>query len=164
MKGSVTTERGLDPHLTSCPVCTGDAEELTIGEVVKYFGKESDQLLGYGHPGGVLAELLIQKEVPYRVEPVSGAERVPASGPCPDCAADILHQNLEFEDVVKGGGIHWRCEACHSYGVIVEGDSRGFSAAVRRGAGVLPPNQIRVTFTNCIQHESEGDHLTGLLH
>ena len=152
-----TVDKGFDPHLTYCPICKGNAEELTIGTVLKYYGEETDILLGFGHPGGALAHELIRQEVSYRTEAVGEAERLPAGGPCPDCRADIMHQRLEFEEEIKKGGAFWSCQVCGKYGVVVHNDSVGFCAALRGQTGIAPPNYLEVKFVRCEQHASEGD-------
>lgn len=149
-------------RLTFCPLCGLDAEELTIGEVLKYIG-ESGEMLGYGHPGGVLAFSLIDNEVKYKTQTLDPAERAPAGHPCSDCAANIAHQRAEFQVEVERGGVHWNCTSCEQWGVVMHDDSRGFSVGVRRSAGIEPPNHIGVKFINCKQHESEDDP-TGKIH
>jgi len=156
-----TQSQGLDPHRTYCPICKGDAEELTVGEVIKYFGESTDKFIGYGHPGGVLSTVLLEHGVAYRTEPVGEAEMLPAGGPCPDCVAEIAQQRAEFAVEVKKGGLHWTCDECDMFGVIIADDSIGFSAGVRNNAGVPPPKQLGVKFTKCSQHESQGDNVEG---
>ena len=157
MSGTSTAEKGLDPHLTFCTICQGDAEELTIVTVLKYYGEETGILLGYGHPGGVLAQELLDQEITYRTEAVGDAERLPAGGPCPDCQADIMHQRLEFEEEIKRGGVHWTCNVCGQFGVIIANDSVGFCDHMRGTSGIKPPNYLEIRFVRCEQHASEGD-------
>ena len=157
ISGTSTAEKGLDPHLTFCPVCQGNAEEITIGVVLKYYGEETGILLGYGHPGGVLAQELLRQEITYRTEAVRDGERLPAGGPCPDCQADIMHQRLEFEEEIKRGGIHWSCNVCAKFGVVMHNDSIGFCANLRGASGIAPPNHLEVRFIRCEQHASQGD-------
>ena len=152
-----------DVHLTYCPVCGLEAEELTIGTVLKYYTAEDGELIGYGHPGGVLALSLIESGVEYKTKPLEDYERAPAGDPCADCVADIAHQRAEFKVEIEKGGIHWYCEDCGVWGVIAHDDSYGFSATLRRRTGVAPPNHMGVRFKNCRQHESEEDP-DGTLH
>lgn len=144
-------------RLTYCPLCGFAAEELTIGEVVKYYSVESGELIGYGHPGGVLAHSLIESEVKYNTKTLDVTERAPAGEPCANCAADIAKQRAEFKVEIARGGIHWHCLACQVWGVIVHNDTRGFAAGVRARAGVEPPTHIGVKFKDCRQHQSEED-------
>ncbi len=144
-------------HLTYCPVCGYDAEEIAIGEVMKYYTVDSGELLGYGHPGGILALALIECEVEYKTVSIEVTDRAPAGDPCTDCAADIAHQHAEFKVEVEKGGVHWHCDECGLYGVVAHDDSRGFSARVRQRSGIQPPTHIGVTFKDCKQHESEED-------
>ena len=155
-------ETNHEVHLTYCPVCGFDAEELTVGEVMKYY-TESGELLGYGHPGGSLAHALIECDVKYNTIPLDVTERAPAGEPCADCAADIALQRAEFKVEVEKGGIHWHCDSCGLWGVIAHNDSRGFSAGVRQRSGVKPPTHIGVNFNYCKLHESEEDP-SGTIH
>jgi len=143
-----------DVHETFCPLCGFDAEELTVGTVLKYYS-ESGELLGYGHPGGVFAQDLITKDVLYTTTPLDDSERAPAGGPCVDCAEDISNQRAEFKDEVEKGGLHWHCTECGLWGVIIHNDSKGFAAGVRKQAGIAPPAHLGVKFINCSQHAAE---------
>ena len=142
--------------LTYCPVCNENGEEIVIGEVYKYFG-EDGELFGYGHPGGVLGQALCHDETPYVTVPLKDNEKAPGSHPCSNCHADIRLQQKRFEAEVVAGGLHWACEECGKFGVIVKDDSLGFCSTTRGAAGVQPPNQLGVRFNYCTQHESADD-------
>lgn len=162
----LTTDKQKSPYnevrLTFCPVCGMDAEELTIGEVLKYVNKDGD-VLGYGHPGGILALTLIDQEIPYETIKLESFERAPAGHPCSNCMADIAQQRAEFKVEIELGGLHWHCEECGVWGIVMHDDSHGFSAGVRRASGIKPPTHAGVRFTNCKQHESEDD-AKGMIH
>ena len=142
--------------MTYCPLCHAAGNDIVIGEVYKYIDEDGD-LIGYGHPGGVLAQALISDETPYVASPIKSDEKVPSGEPCSDCAADIKMRQKKFEAEVVAGGLHWACEECGLFGVIVKNDSIGFCAATRDAAGVQPPNQLGVRFDRCEQHESADD-------
>lgn len=147
--------------LTYCPVCGDRGDELVIGEVYKYTN-ENDELLGYGHPGGVLAQALIGDGVEYVAVPLEDNEPAPGGHACDNCSAEIRMQQKRFEAEVIAGGLHWSCTMCNKFGVIVKDDSRGFCSATRGAAGVQPPNQLGVRFDHCDQHASEEDPTTGV--
>ena len=150
-------------HETYCPICGFEADELTVGAVLKYYG-EDGELLGYGHPGGVFAHELIEHEVSYTTKALEESERAPAGEPCVYCAEDIANQREDFKEEVERGGIHWRCDNCGLWGVIKHNDSRGFSARARRKAGIQPPTHMGVRFSKCKQHRSEDDPAVDSLH
>lgn len=143
-------------RLTYCPKCNEDGEELVIGEVYKYFA-EDGVLLGYGHPGGSLGVALTNDEVKYTTVPLTGNDRAPGSHICSNCYAALRMQGKRFEELVIAGGVHWWCEDCLDFGVIVNEDSVGFCVGARAAAGVQPPNQLRVNFERCAQHRSAED-------
>lgn len=150
-------------RMTYCPVCNGNAEEVVVGDVIRYVGPNGE-VFGYGHPGGVLSQELLKQGIKYVAVPLEDHEKAPGSHPCPDCAAGIAMQRKRNELEVIKGGLHWYCVQCRSHGVVVAGDSKGFSAQVRGASGVQPPNQLGVKFTNCQQHAAEDDPKTGIIH
>lgn len=142
--------------MTYCPLCYAEGDEIVVGEVYKYID-EDGELIGYGHPGGVLAQALISDETPYVASPIKPDETVPGGTPCSNCAADIKMSQKKFEAEVIAGGLHWACEECGKFGVIIKDDSIGFCAATRGAAGVQPPNQLGVRFDRCEQHAAADD-------
>ena len=153
MSGLTYVEAETPVSLTFCPMCGERGEEIVIGEVYRYIG-EGGRLLGYGHPGGVLAQALINDKVDYIAVPLEEHEEAPGGHACSNCSARIALQQKRFEAEVIAGGLHWSCEQCGRFGVIVKDDSLGFCAATRGAAGVQPPNQLGVRFSDCEQHVS----------
>lgn len=147
-------------HQTFCPICLQSGEELVIGEVYRYVGEEDKFVYGYDHAGGPLGRALTEDRVPYIATKLQPHERAPGSAPCAACDKRIEVQRKIFNAEVEAGGLHWTCEECGLFGVIVRNDSLGFCAATRGAAGVEPPNQLGVRFDRCEQHESEEDVTT----
>jgi hypothetical protein len=148
-------------HLTYCPLCRGAGEELIVGEVFRYTGPNGE-LFGYDHAGGPLGHHLREEEIKYIAVPLEEGERVRGEVTCENCSKRIARQRKRFEAEVIAGGLHWTCEGCHKFGVIVRNDSLGFCADTRGVAGVEPPNQLGVRFTNCEQHSAEDEPTTGI--
>jgi len=144
--------------LTYCPMCGERGDELVIGEVYKYIGEHGENF-GYGHAGGELAQALMLEGVKYIAHPLGDNEPAPGGHVCSDCSAEIAHQQKQFEAEVIRGGLHWTCEDCGQFGVIINDDSLGFCAATRGAAGVKPPNQLGVRFSDCEQHQTVEDML-----
>lgn len=148
----------IKTHPTYCPMCYEPSEEVVVGEVFRYIDKHG-KLIGYGYPGGILGLELTEYEVDYTVESVDG-ERLPGGHPCSNCQAEIQHHRKECEAEVIRGGLHWQCTMCGLFGVIMHNDSQGFCKEVRAAAGVQPPQQFGVKFSNCWQHQTEVDVVT----
>ena len=136
-------------------MCDDPSEEVVVGEVFRYIDKRG-KLIGYDHPGGVLGYELTEHGVEYTTEEVDGG-RVPGGQPCSNCKARIQQHRKECEAEVIKGGLHWHCAMCGLFGVIIHNDSRGFCKDVRKQAGVLPPQQFGVKFSNCWQHQTDAD-------
>lgn len=66
---------------------------------------------------------------------------------CSKCEEEIA-ELAEFSEVVKAGGVYWRCNDCNNYGVILPND---FAKKVREEHGIFAPNPTGVIFTkeNC---------------
>lgn len=147
-----------ETHPTYCPMCEEPSEEVVVGEVFRYIDKRG-KVIGYDHPGGKLGNELTIHDVTYTFELVDG-DRLPGGQPCPDCVARIAQHRKECEYEVVQGGLHWQCAMCRKFGVIVHNDSQGFCKDVRNAAGVQPPQQFGVKFSNCWQHQTEVDVVT----
>jgi rubrerythrin len=63
-------------------------------------------------------------------------EKLPATQFCDDCKKEVA----EHAEVVKGGGIYWKCKDCNSEGVI-RAESE-LAIKVRKQAGIEPPDPV----------------------
>lgn len=153
----VTLNDQVNVYQTYCRMCQSHAEELIIGDVYRYFDAKSGDLIGLDHPGGWLAQYLIDIEVEYNAVRVPLYERLPTSDYCSDCQAEIDHQQAEFMQEVERGGVRWTCEMCTKKGIVIANDSQGFSKAVRDSMQIFAPEMVTVKFNNCGQHAAEDD-------
>ena len=144
-------KRGLDPHLTYCQRCGGEASELTVGDVRKITntGEGTDHgKVAYANRGETrkLADKLGWNN--YSVDEIPEGERLPASEPCEGCREELA----KFKAVVEDGGVYWSCKECHQSGVIKPSD---YANAVRKSAGVEKPKPVGVAFDVCKDHATQ---------
>jgi len=129
--------KGVNPRLTYCRRCGGDANELVlIGTAEGVYKCSLCGMTHFGYPrrgqcqskgctGGVYKERVLEDH-----------ERLPASDFCNDCKKEMK----EHEEVVKAGGIYWRCKDCNSEGVIRA--SAELAIAVRKQTQIQPPDPV----------------------
>ncbi len=144
-------EKGLDPHLTYCPRCGGEANELTIGAVRK--AKLPNGQWVYASRNR-LHEVRKELEKQYgylnlKWEPLDEYEKVPASDVCDKCKEELA----TFDDVIKSGGVYFKCKECGATGVIKYNDgTKEFCDAVRKTAGVPFGRPVGVELEKCEEH------------
>lgn len=116
MGGSIRLHEklGVNPKLTFCPRCGGDARELILvgADDGVYKCRECDiTVFGYGLgtcPGCNSANRTLSK-----IRTMEEHERLPGS-PCEKCEKEIN----EHRAVVEAGGVYFKCTDCGVEGVI----------------------------------------------
>jgi len=141
-------ERGLDLHLTSCPKCGGDAEELTLGALRKAEVTKGQYVYAnVGKTSRTAQDLIRNKVIDYASqlhwEPVEENERVPASQPCKAC----MDEMEEHAAVVKEGGVYFKCLECSRTGVLKANSQ--LSIDIRSHAGIHAPDPIGFEHEGC---------------
>lgn len=134
-------ERGLNPGLTCCPRCGGEGNEIALVGLAK--------LWKCGRCGAVHVE---QGKRPPRkcqkcghglfsfVEDFDGwKHKVAGSEPCGRCKKELA----KFIEIVKAGGVFWRCKDCGAEGVIRAGE---FAELVRKKTEIEAPELCGVEF------------------
>jgi len=143
-------DRGIDPHLTFCLRCGGDANELTLGELRKaelpngqwvYANRgETTKLAKDLEEQGVINHgyryNLPWKEVPEH-------EKVPASEPCDDCQKELK----EHKAIVADGGVYVTCKECGMTGVLRPGVP--LAVRVREHSGIAAPDPVGYEHDGC---------------
>jgi len=139
-------QRGLDPHLTFCRVCGGDAEEITLGAMRK--AQLPEGFWVYANTGGttkVCRDLIKSGAIVDRYdlswEPVGEHEKIPATQPCNKCKE-------EQEEIVKGG-IYLKCLKCGLRGIIKA--QHQLAIDVRKASGIKAPNPVGFESEGCGQ-------------
>jgi DNA-directed RNA polymerase subunit RPC12/RpoP len=117
----LSQKRGVNPHLTFCPRCHGEANELVLTGShhqhkcngtcdTTYFGlpkNRAGQTTRECQRPGCFGHLVDQGEIPSET-------KLPASQPCDACKAEIK----TFDAEIERGGIPIRCKDCGMRGVI----------------------------------------------
>ena len=141
--------RGIDPHLFKCPKCGKHTNEIGIGAttVVHEIGDPST-VIGIYNTGERVSFLKHNpKAANYPTRDAYDGEVFTSNTLCDDCTAEY---NSTVADVMKAGGIHWRCKECGRIGLIL-GDSP-IAIETRLRHKVVPPKPIGIEFDRCDQH------------
>lgn len=140
--------RALDPHLTYCPRCGGDTDEITVGHLWKV--KTSKGWLYFNR--GELRKALVSAGFNAHAYNLTDAidvkenERVPSPTLCNNCQKEMV----EFKKEVEAGGVYFRCTKCLTHGVIKAGTT--MAVAVREAHGIPAPGECGIEFDDCTQH------------
>ena len=137
----LSEDHGINPALTTCPRCGGEAEELVLaGDATKYECNDCGRMhLGRKEPCicGCTGFTSMGK--------FDGSkDKVFAAEPCDKCKADLE----KLRDIVTAGGIYWQCISCKNSGAL---QANEFTAHIRDESGIATPNPCAVQFdeTNC---------------
>lgn len=137
---TLSPDRGVNPRMTRCEGCgqdtpvlalLGDADYLHICRSCdkKILGKKNMRKCPLC---GALALVADRRLDEY--------EKIPM-GLCDACTA----KNVEMGEVVKAGGVYWRCSDCGSTGAI-RGEA-DLAKAVRERANIQAPDPVGVEFS-----------------
>lgn len=138
---------GVNPHLTYCPRCGGDTNEIMlIGTRTTIRKCAGCGIKIYGH-GWVEPCPKCKHKGPHdQVGRIMENDKLPGSTVCDACAKELA----AFRKVVDKGGVYFYCAECKHSGVIKA--SAAFSKAFRRHHNIAAPNPIGVEFDKCSQH------------
>lgn len=147
MKGDLQLhpKLGVNPHLTVCPRCGKDSNELLLIGARDWISRCDDcglNLIGGGpcpeHP----------RAHTTRVRMIGEHERLPATTLCDECKAEVtLHRQ-----VVSEGGIYFKCK-CGATGVIKA--SAPLAGLVRERMQIAAPAPCGVELDDCPQCKPE---------
>lgn len=116
----------LCPHLTYCPRCGGETNQLYVGQIFWMIHKGEKIGFCYKRDKGKLCKQMDINPYEVTLEEVDISEKLPATDMCDDCK-----KRQEAADaIVRTGGIYFVCRNCGSQGAIRAGHP--FSAKVRR--------------------------------
>ena len=131
-------QKGLNPHMTYCPRCGEDAEEIILlgandnlyrcGCGKSYVGKSS----------------IVCKSCRTRMKferQIRESEKLPASDICNKCK----DADKAVRKEVERGGIYWHCVDCGAAGAIKA--EHPMSASVRKHMKISAPKPCGVEFT-----------------
>jgi hypothetical protein len=136
---------GINPTLTFCPRCGGDANELVLAGDSRVYECEQckQRIVGTSRPKfcprcGNKSHGMFKLIGPWEGSP---GNRLPASEPCEKCKEEIELHKAE----VDKGGVYWKCIDCHSEGVVKAGTP--FASMVREKVGIPAPKPAGVEFS-----------------
>jgi len=144
-------EKGVNPRLTICQWCGGDAPELVLvgnDDSVYICGNGCGAKL-YGGMGRSRQKCPKCGQVgnwqfDHKLEEY---EKLPG-GPCDKCQKKIDEENermAEARKEVEAGGVFWKCEKCGSEGAIKR--THPICAEVRKKLNTPTPRSCGVAFT-----------------
>lgn len=141
MSGSIKLhpEKGVNPKLTFCPRCGGDARELILvgaDEGVYKCGECDITVFGYGH--GECPKCKSTRRL-SKVRTIGEHEKLPG-GPCEKCEKEMA----EHDAVVAAGGVHFKCIDCGVVGVIKDSP---FAKDVRKKLKIEAPMPLGIEFS-----------------
>jgi hypothetical protein len=141
---------GVNPHMTFCQRCGGDAQELMLLGDRKY--KLTCSSCGTVNIGARPRQRCGRCKEPLtdaKRELIGEYERLPAMEPCDACKEQIQ----EFAAIVKAGGIHVKCKQCSIKGVVRA--EEGLAKYVREQMKIAPPDTCGMEFQTCQEHQAE---------
>jgi hypothetical protein len=144
-------EKGLDPHMCYCMRCGNDTNSLTVGALRK--ATLSDGRVVYAQRGAGQRKTradLHKQGINERLEwkELDEREKVPDPNFCDSCREELQ----KWADIVREGGVYFRCKECSANGVIY-GDT-DVARATRESLDVQAPDPCGFEFSSCEQHEN----------
>ena len=140
----IATDGSLEPHICICVNCGNDTGELSIGVLYKADYKNKVVYADRNSRGRT------NKQVGYNLEwsHVKEGEKV-TTGFCDDCKTNLK----EMADMVRAGGVFFKCEECQQEGAIQA--RHPLSAEVRKQLGIAAPDPCGIKFVSCAEHGRE---------
>lgn len=135
----ISEKYGLNAALTVCKRCGKDTNEIALlGKAFEYECGFCHKL-ALGRPQGACPHCNHSDWI--RKGEFDGRNKKVLGGLCSECLA---LEELTAE-MVKEGGIYWKCDDCHCEGAI--GKEHSLSKMVREYAGIAAPDPCGVEFT-----------------
>lgn len=134
---------GVNPRLTFCPRCGGDARELMlIGANDSVYQCRVCHLTHYGRPdkGRDCVNEKCHGQFEF-VRKLDDHEKLPG-GLCEKCEAE----DNTFKAIVAEGGIYWQCEKDKRHRGVLRATAE-LSGKVRTKLGVAAPQPCGIAFT-----------------
>jgi len=133
--------KGLNPRMTFCPRCGGEANELIlVGANDKVHKCEDCGMLHIGAPKHMKCQKCGKYNLSFHTI-LGDSDKLPASQPCDACQKEIeLHRSIIAE-----GGIYWKCAFNKNHNGVIKPNK--FTIAVRSQLKVNPPSPCGIEFT-----------------
>lgn len=144
---NLSKEKGLNPRLTYCTRCGGDAGEIVLLGDREYKIKCSNcDCWNFGAKFSDTCGKCKQTLRGGSRERIEDDEKLPSSNLCDECVKEIQ----KYKNIVTEGGVYFRCKQCGSEGVI-KGESE-YAKHAREYAKIFPPDPMGIEMENCSEH------------
>jgi len=134
-------EKGVNPHLTFCPRCGGEASELVLVGATDTIYECPQEHKILGRPKNNVCPTCGHATTFTVIRKLEDHERLPARQPCDRCQTEMK----EFEKVIAEGGIYIQCKDCGMKGVLKA--NHPLCAEVRGRMNIPTPGPIGVELT-----------------
>jgi hypothetical protein len=150
LKITEQTENGMR-HETTCPRCGGAGTPLEIDDLRKAELPSGKIAFSPASELGAVGKKfqsqgLVENEQDLLWLAVNDNDIVPSQEPCDKCKDQLV----VWDELVKAGGVAFRCKTCTIEGVITE--DHAFAKMVREQSKQPKPAPLGVAFDNCEQH------------
>lgn len=136
-------EKGVNPHLMVCPRCGKDNGAIALlGVANGIYTCKSCGLRHVGFAGSPKGGCQECHGHDFKRTELYDYDKVPG-GLCAECEA----KQKECDEVVRAGGIYFKCTGCGSEGAI-KADSKT-AKAVREKSGIKAPDPVGLECTEC---------------
>lgn len=134
--------KGVNPHMTFCPRCHAEANELLLlGHVDHVHVCKGCGLAHLENTAPRMCRNSRCQNGNFESRKLGDNERLPASEPCDACKTELA----EHKAVVDAGGVYWRCTDCKGHGVIK--GTNEFAISVRKAHKLEAPAPCGVEFS-----------------
>ena len=140
--------KGLDPRLTYCRRCKCKTNERIVGDNRLMTATDGQTAIAPKGQTTQIAKKLGWTPGSYTVKEVPPG-RLPATELCDSCNEELA----QFDEIVKAGGVHWRCLDCGLSGTIGKSD---YADMLRDYMEIKPPVPCGVEFETCKEHLDAG--------
>lgn len=148
----ISEKYGINPAMTSCPVCGKLGSEIMLaGNSNKWkCDKCGQNHVAYAGSASKMECICGNKYLPDRqftkIGKFDGSrDKVYAMHPCTKCQAEQDKKDAEVEDAVRAGGIYWRCVDCKSEGALMV--QAELSKFVRKRMQIFAPDPAGIAFS-----------------
>jgi len=129
-------KRGINPRMMFCQICGGDYNGIAmIGNRNWKSSCGSCNTVGYGMSANDKCPSCGHVGFDNKVE-LDEFERIPSNEPCDKCKESMETSLREIDEVIKAGGIAWKCGKGHFGALRAESE---LAKDVRKEMNIAPP-------------------------